>query len=338
MGRAIRIGALGVTAVMVLAAALWLVLFAGEAKRVTVYFAGTVGLYPDSDVRMLGVPVGTVDAVEPDGDRVKVSLSLDSDVAVPADAYALIVTPSLVSDRYVQLAPVYRGGPRLVDGAVIDLDRTMVPVEIDELFASLNDLTTALGPNGANRDGALSKVLGSAARTMRGNGKPYGEMIRELGKAAQTLGGSDEDLFGTIDGLQKFTTMLAENDTAVREFDELLASVSSVFADERDELSGAMRELAGALAVVAEFVRENRGLVKSNVDQMLGTTEVMARQRASLAEALREAPQALEDLLDAYDPRTSTIDARADLNEFGMSYDPNAGGPPLPLPSSGGDR
>jgi phospholipid/cholesterol/gamma-HCH transport system substrate-binding protein len=90
---------------LVAALILWFVLQDGNRKRITAYFGGAVGLYTGNDVRVLGVAVGTVDKVEPVGDQVRVELLVDNDVPVPVDAAAVIVAPSLVSDRYVQLAP-----------------------------------------------------------------------------------------------------------------------------------------------------------------------------------------------------------------------------------------
>jgi phospholipid/cholesterol/gamma-HCH transport system substrate-binding protein len=202
-----------------------------------------------------------------------------------------------------------------------------VPVELDQLFASLDRLTTALGPQGANGDGALSDLLSSASEDLTGNGAQLGEMIRQLGQAATTLSGSRDDLFATVDNLQKFTTMLADNDSQVDRLADLLAQVSSFLASERDAFSGALDELAPALGQIQQFVQDNRGRIKSNVDKLMGTTQMLANQRASLTEDLNTAPDALDRLLAAYDPANSTIYSRADLNEFSM-------GPALPLGGS----
>ena len=74
--------------------------------------------------------------------------------------------PSVVSDRYIQLAPVYTGGPAMSDNATIPRDRTATPVELDQLYTSLNKLATSLGPNGANSKGALSNLLNTAAANL----------------------------------------------------------------------------------------------------------------------------------------------------------------------------
>nr|WP_052479207.1 MCE family protein [Kibdelosporangium sp. MJ126-NF4]CEL22968.1 MCE-family protein Mce1D [Kibdelosporangium sp. MJ126-NF4]CTQ90107.1 MCE-family protein Mce1D [Kibdelosporangium sp. MJ126-NF4] len=325
-GKYLKLGAL--VAVVAILAVTVASVTGRDDKRVYAYFTAAVGVYPGSDVRVLGVAIGRIDAVEPMGEQVRVTMSLDRAAAVPADANALVVTPSLVSDRYVQLTPVYRSGAKMADGAVIPAPRTVVPVELDELFSSLDRLTTALGPQGANADGALSDFLEAGAKNLGGNGQQLNQTIRELGKASRTLSGSQDDLFATVDTVQKFTTMLASNDTQVRTFNNQLAQVSGILADERDAFGDALRELAGVLDQVRAFVEDNRGRVKSNVDKLTGVTKVLADQKASLSEALDTAPLALGNLLKAYDPATRTIDGRADILEFS--------GAPLPMPLAGG--
>ncbi|WP_436497891.1 MCE family protein [Actinokineospora sp. HUAS TT18] len=303
----------------------WVVTRLEPRKQVTAYFTAAVGVYPGSDVRVLGVKVGTIDAVEPQGQTVRVSMRLDPDIAIPASAKALVVTPSLVSDRYVQLTPAYTAGPMLDGGATIPVTDTAVPVELDELFASLDRLTTALGPDGANKDGALSDLLDSSAKMLDGNGKKLSESIKGLGESTRTLSGSQDDLFATIDSVQKFTTMLHANDALVGKLNDQLAEVSGFLAGEREEFGAAMHELAGALSIVETFIKDNRGRIKTSVEKLQGTAQLLSDQRASLAEALDAAPLALTNLLAAYDPATGTIDGRGNLTEF------VGANPPLPL-------
>ncbi|GAA2992396.1 MCE family protein [Actinokineospora diospyrosa] len=309
----LALGAVSVLLVVVGTAALF---DTGRSRTLTAYFAAAVGLYPGSDVRVLGVAIGTVDTVEPLGPNVRVTMTIDAAAPVPPDATALIITPSLVSDRYLQLAPVSTDDRRIADGAVIPQTRTVVPVELDELFASLDGLTTALGPQGANADGALSDLIHTGQAQLDGNGADLGQTIRDLGDLARTLNGSQDDLFGTVDGLARFTAVLAANDRQLRQVNERLSTVTGFLADERANFDAALHELAGALSVVQGFVRDNRGLVKSNVDNLLTTTKVLVDQRAALAEALDATPLALSNLLRAYDPATRTIDGRANLNEY----------------------
>jgi phospholipid/cholesterol/gamma-HCH transport system substrate-binding protein len=89
-----------------------------NTKHVTAYFNRVIGLYTGNDVRILGVKIGHIDSITPDGSRVKVVMSYDGNDKVPANANAVIVTPSIVSDRYVQLTPAYTSGGTLPDNAV----------------------------------------------------------------------------------------------------------------------------------------------------------------------------------------------------------------------------
>ena len=92
--------------VALLVAAAFTFLGGEERKTLTAHFPRTVSIYEGSDVRVLGVPVGTVDTVTPSGTDVTVTMSYDAGVKVPEDAAAVIVSPSIVGDRFVQLTPV----------------------------------------------------------------------------------------------------------------------------------------------------------------------------------------------------------------------------------------
>ncbi len=77
---------------------------------ITAYFPTATAIYPGDEVRVAGVAVGTIEAIRPEGTQTKMTLKVDRDVPVPADAKAVIVAQNLVAARYVQLTPAYRNG------------------------------------------------------------------------------------------------------------------------------------------------------------------------------------------------------------------------------------
>ncbi|MPY96393.1 MAG: MCE family protein [Actinophytocola sp.] len=308
--------ALAAVVVLLLAAALWTATRDAGDTRLTAYFDRTAGLYQDSAVRVLGVEVGVIERVVPEGDRVRVDFAVDSDVDVPADAGAVIVAPSLVSDRYIQLTPVYRGGPTMASGTVIPRERTASPVELDELFDNLDQLATTLGPKGANSGGALSDVLDQLAATMDGNGKNLNATVTQLARLSATLNGSKGDLHGTIKHLGEFTTMLARSDRQVADLFDRVADVSQFMASESGQVDAALSTLASALTDVRGFVENNRKLLSSNVDKLAGVTRVLAKRRGELAEILDVAPTGMNNFINAYDAASGTIAIRGNLNEF----------------------
>lgn len=169
--------------------------------NVTAYFTSTTGLYVGDDVRVVGVDVGRVTAIAPQGDRMRVELKLAREVPVAEDAKAVIVAQSLVSARFVQLTPaVTDGADALNDGAEIPLDRTAVPVEWDQIKEQLGRAADALGPVGDDR-GPAANFLDGAGSALAGNGEALGRSVTELSEAMSTLDEGGADLFGTIRGL-----------------------------------------------------------------------------------------------------------------------------------------
>ncbi|WP_372668510.1 MCE family protein [Amycolatopsis kentuckyensis] len=300
---------------LVVTAGLWLVFRAATGTVVSAYFGKTVGLYAGSSVRVLGVPVGQVTDVTPQGDAVRVDMRVD-DVSLPADVGAVVVAPSLVSDRYVQLTPAYDSGPVLASGTVLAKDRTATPVELDDLYSSLDKLSTALGPNGANKDGALSGVLDTAANTLKGNGASLNSTVGQLAELAKTLDGSKDDLFSTVQNLNSFTGALAQSDQQLNEFYGRVADVSQFLAADSSDVGAALQSLGGALGDVQTFVNDNKTALESNVDKLASLSKVLVDQRAALAEVLDIAPTGATNFINSYDAASGTIAVRDNLNEL----------------------
>ncbi|MGH3517281.1 MAG: MCE family protein [Haloechinothrix sp.] len=301
---------------LVLAAGSWAILRDRDGIQLTAYFDRAVGLYADSSVRVLGIEVGKITKVEPQGAVVRVDFTVDEGIEVPKDVGAVIIAPSLVSDRYVQLTPVYESGETIESGGVIPSDRTATPIELDDLFASLNDLSTALGPDGANSDGALSGALDTIADNLDGNGKNLNNTVSRLAELSRTFETSKDDLFGTVQNLAGFTEMLQTSDRQVNELFDRVADVTGFLAEESDDVDAALSLLATALHDVHGFVDDNDELLSSNVEKLAALTKVLVDQRAALAEVLDEGPTGLNNFINSYDAASGTVATRGNLNEL----------------------
>ncbi|ADD40881.1 MCE family protein [Stackebrandtia nassauensis] len=279
-----------------------------NGRHVTAEFTRAVGVYEGSDVRVLGVKVGEITSVQPKGKIVKVGLRIDEDYPIPDDAKAIVIPPSIVADRYVQLAPAYTGGARLEGGTTLGPDRTVVPLELDEVYESLDEFAGALG-----EDESLGEAIATAKKNLKGNGKDLGETLDNLGEVSEVLNEHSDDIWGTVDNLAEFTKMLAESDAEVEVFNEQLAEVSTQLSDERGTLSKALRELSVALADIGRFVDKNADKLTKSVEKLSDLSGVFARQQESLINILDYAPVALTNLDLAYNSRSGTMDTRDDL-------------------------
>ncbi|MEU8796080.1 MCE family protein [Spirillospora sp. NPDC048819] len=316
----LRLGGV-ILAVAVLAAALLLILQEPKQRHMTAYFTKTVGLYEGADVRILGIPVGRVTKVDPVGDSVKVELKYDAKYKVPANAQAVIINQTLVADRYIQLTPVYKGGAVLADGATLTTSRTAVPVEIDQIGGSLNDLSKALGPEGANAPGqdgtgSLSRLLNVGAANLEGQGDDIRATIEDTSKALSTLSTDRGDIAETIRNLRIITDAMKANDQQIKSFSGHLNQVSAQLAGEKEELSAALNTLAPTLRNVQRFVKDNRGELAANVRQLAQITGVLVKEKDALAEILTAGPLAINNLARAYDPISGTIHTRNNFRQF----------------------
>jgi phospholipid/cholesterol/gamma-HCH transport system substrate-binding protein len=302
---------LAIAAAVVLLAATFFIFQGGaETRTVTAYFDRTVSLYKGSEVRVMGVNIGTVTAVVPEGDRVRVAMEYDDEYKLPADAKAAIVTPTLTADRFVQIAPAYTGGQVMADKARIELPDTGTPVELDRIYQSLSDLTQALGPNGANKDGSLDTLLSAGAKALQGNGKLGNETLLNMSQAVQTFGDNSGPLFRSVENMSQLTDTLAANDRFVDGFMSDLTSVSTQLAADRGNLGKALAALARAVGTVRSFVHDNKDMVQKDVRQLTRLLGVMARHKDDLNTLARIGALGLDNLTIAFDNKTKSIGSR----------------------------
>ena len=321
---------LAIVAALALVAALVLLVIPGaDKKHLVAEFPRTVSLYAGSEVKILGVGVGKVDSVTPTGTKVVVKMSYDSKYKIPNDAKAALISPSIVGDRFIQLTPAYKSGPVLADNSRLGMDRTATPLELDQIYGSLNDLSKALGPDGANKPngkgvGALTRLLDTTARNFGGQGVQFNITLQNLGKLTKTLDNNKDDLFGTARQLEVFVNTLAKNDTTVRAFNDSLASAADMLAGERDDLAAALRNLGTALVEVKGFVKDNRDLLAKNIKGVNRIAKTLVKRRGALDEILRVAPGALNNLGLAGNAKEGTLDTRSnfDQNFTGLETDP----------------
>ena len=317
-----------VTAILLILGLLY-VTGGGSQKTAVLYFNQAISVYPGTNVDIMGVQVGSVDTVTPEGAQVKVAISYDAKYQLPADVRAAVITPTLVADRFIQLEPgpskqsFFGGGPVLPSGGSVPLTyangrpRNAVPIELDQIYSSLESLTQTLGPNGANKSGALSELLHQSALALKGNGALGNQTIANLSKATQVLGDNSTQIFGTVDSLAGLTTTLQANDQFVGQFMTHLAKVSSQLAGESGDLQQALAAVANAVGTVQSFVHDNRAMLKADIQQLTTTVGVLARQKQTLGQVLQYSALGLGNLSDAWDPTTGTIGIRAQLGPMG---------------------
>jgi phospholipid/cholesterol/gamma-HCH transport system substrate-binding protein len=303
-----------IVVVAVIAAAAWFLV--ARTKTVTAHFESTRGVYVDDSVRILGVKVGQIAEITTEGGLSKVTMEIDEEVAVPADANALLVAQSLVAERFIQLTPVFTGGAEMEDGGTIPVERTAIPVEWDGVKEQLMKLSSALGPNGEDERGALGDFVESADAMLDGNGSEVRDALGELSQTMAMLSDGRENLFTTLKNLQLFVTALSQSEEQIVSFGGKLASVTQVLGDQTDGIDAALKDLDLAVTDINRFLDNHGTRVTTAVDKLGQATKVVRDRRADLEGVLHVGPTAMANFYNIYRPYQGVLTGVLAMNQM----------------------
>ena len=278
-------------------------------NTIVAYFAQANALYPGDEVAIMGVQAGSVDKVEPAGDRMKVTFHYQNKYKVPANASAVILNPTLVSSRNIQLEPPYNGGPVLTNHTVIPLERTQVPVEWDDLRDSISKTVSALGPTPQDRKGPIGDTIESVADGLSGKGKEINNSLNSLSTALSAINDSRGETFAVLRGLATFLNALQINEQQLISLNTNLAQITSSLTPSDHAVADAVGQLNALLPVLHTFLDRNGQLLTSDVNNLSeATTPLVQPDTANDLETLLHVfPTFAADANNAYHPSHGTL-------------------------------
>jgi phospholipid/cholesterol/gamma-HCH transport system substrate-binding protein len=285
---------------------------------ITAYFPTATAIYPGDDVRVSGLKVGTISSIQPEGTRAKMVMHVDRNVPVPADAKAVIVAQNLVAARYVQLTPAYRtSGPKMPSGAVIPIERTAVPVEWDQVKEQLMRLATELGPNSKVSSTSVARFIDSAADALGGdNGEKLRQTLAQLSGVARVLANGSGNIVDIIKNLQTFVSALKDSNVEIVQFDNRLASLTSVLDDNKSDLDAALTDLSNATGEVQRFISGSRDATAEQIARLGDLTQILVDNKMALKNILHVAPNAIGNGYNDYDPDVGNIRGGVGFQNF----------------------
>lgn len=310
-GTAIQLVAFGI--ISIAAIALLLFRFAGldtlinPPYLVRAHFTDAGGIFPRAEVDLLGTAVGTVEDVTVDesGDVVA-NLLINNGVTVPADVTARVTNKSALGEQYIELAPRSAGGPLLVDGSVIPVDRTRTPLSVRDLLANLNTLAESVPQK------ALATNLVELSKAFGGSGADLQHLLDQSDVLTRTSLANLHDLVRLINSSKTMLDTQATRGGQIRDFSRNLAG----FTDQLRELDPTLAEVfdhgRDAADQVTGLVRDNKGVLPGLLTHLLAVTDVAHARQPQIRKTLAVLPWALERALgavrycDENDPKTGS--------------------------------
>lgn len=307
--KTIVVAALALVLVLIAAFAGWHLYRKLTTNTIVAYFEQANALYPGDDVAIMGVPVGSVDKVEPAGDKMKVTFHYPTKYKVPADASAVILNPTLVASRNIQLEPAYNGGPVLTNHTVIPIERTQVPVEWDDLRDSISKTVAALGPTPGQPKGPFGDTIESLADGLAGKGEAINKSLNSLSTALSALNESRGETFAVLRGLATFLNALQINEQQLVSLNRNLAQLTTSLTPNDHEVADAVDELNRLLPVLRKFLDDNGQVLTRDVNNLSEATTplVTPDQQNALETFLHVFPTFATNVNNAYHPGQGSL-------------------------------
>ncbi|MBS9535704.1 virulence factor Mce family protein [Mycobacterium sp. M1] len=288
------------------------------STTVVAYFPETNALYAGDAVQIMGIRVGSIDKIEPAGDKMKVTLHYENKYKVPADAHAVILNPTLVASRNIQLEPPYRGGPTLRNNDVIPEERTQVPVEWDSLRDNVTNIIGKLGPTPEHPMGPFGETVEALADGLAGKGAQINTTFNALSDALSALNRGRGDFFAVVRNLALFVKALDHNDQQFVQLNRDMAQFTTNLNNTDQELANATDNFAATVTIVKAFFEQNKDnliTVMNNADEL--TTKMnQPEELDGLERILHVGPNVLAGIGEIYHPAQGAVQGFPVLPNF----------------------
>ena len=278
-------------------------------NTVVAYFPAANALYAGDKVQIMGLRVGAIDKIEPAGDKMRVTLHYLNKYKVPANASAVILNPTLVASRAIQLEPPYKGGPVMGDNAVIPEERTQVPTEWDQLRNSITNIISKLGPTPEQPKGPFGEVLESFADGLAGKGKQINTTLNSLSQALTALNQGRGDFFAVVRSLALFVNALHQDDQQFVALNQNLADFTTRLAHSDTDLANSLQQFDGLLTTLRPWLAQNRGVLTQDVNNLAEATNTLLQPESlnGLETFLHVGPTAVANVNQIYHPTHGSV-------------------------------
>ncbi|MGW4715512.1 MCE family protein [Nocardia sp. NPDC004260] len=251
--------------------------------EVRVQMPNVTTLTRNSPVRVHDVAVGTVSKIEVEDWHALVTVSLNPDVHLPANAVAKIGQTSLLGSNHLELAEPTDQPPegQLKAGDVIPLARAGTYPTTEQVLSSLS---VVLNGGGVAQLETITHELNSA---FTGREDAIRDLLPQLNELTTNLDRQTGDIIAAMSGLDRLGGQLAEQRDVVAEAIEQIHPALTVLADRRANITRAITALGELSDVVRRIVAASGDDLKANLRSLVPVLKSLSDTGSDLTEALK---------------------------------------------------
>ncbi len=235
----------------------------GPTETYRAVFSTASGISGGSEVRIAGVPIGTVDGVELDGSgHAVVTFDVDEDVRLTRGTQALIRYKNLIGDRFLELRQGSGDMVWLDRGEEIPLANTTPALDIDQVVNGFKPLLQGLDPDQAN------SLATSLIAVLNGQETAVSTLVDQLTVLSTSLADRNEAI-GQI--ITNFNEVLLTISNRHQRFDHLIDGLATLVRDlsrDRGSISGSLVKIDGLTAALGDIVSSVRPDLSASVGDL----------------------------------------------------------------------
>jgi len=254
-------------------------------------FSNVSGLETGNFVRIAGVEVGKVQAVDIRADNTAVvSFTVDNSVVLTQGTRAVIRFADLIGGRYLALQEGVGGTQRLPDGATIPLDRTAPALDLDALIGGFRPLFRALDPDQVNA------LTGQLIGALQGQGATVKSFLSTTASLTNTLADRDQ-LIGEV--IVNLNTVLGSLGGQSEQFDKAVTSAAELvkgLAARKEDISNAIAYANASAATLADLLAQARPPLQKVVHETDRTAGLVVADHAYMDNLINTLPDAYQAL------------------------------------------
>ncbi|MEQ7848349.1 MCE family protein [Nocardioides kribbensis] len=206
--------------------------------EIEVVFSDVLDLVPQSTVKVNDVTVGQVKDIELEDYAATVTLEIQDDTELPADAVATIRQTSLLGEKFVSLAaPTDGGSGRLEDGDEIPIERTGQNPEVEEVLGALS---LVLNGGGVAQ---LKTIAGELNNALEGREDSARSVLTQVDTLVSNLDDNKADIVDAIESLNRLALAVKEEQPTINAALEELPSAITSLDRQRDDLVRMLQSL-----------------------------------------------------------------------------------------------
>lgn len=254
-----------------------------------------VVIQQNTRVRVADVNVGNVTKIEVQDWHALVTMRIDGDVVLPANATAKVGQTSLLGSMHIELAPPTDAVPqgRLTDGSVIPLSAASTYPTTEQTLASVSVLLNGGGL------AQLQEINQSFATALAGREDEMRSLLTQLDTFISSLNAQTDDIITATEHLNDLAGQVAANDAVVDRALTTMPQALKVLADSRTKLADAVDALGKFSAIANSTVQQSRESLVNNLRQIAPVFRELADAGPALTRGL--------DFLSTYPWVKSTI-------------------------------